>query len=482
MIFNSMDFMVFFCTMLLGYWIVPKKGRCIYLLIASYIFYMGWNPQYALLILFSTMATWLSSLLISRNRKKKKLVALICIILNLGILVYFKYSGFLLENINLFMDWLGLGQMRRKVDILLPVGISFYTFQALGYTIDVYRGEIEAERSFIKYALFVSFFPQLVAGPIERSKQLLGQIQTIEEKKIWNTEEIIRGFYLILWGLFQKMVIADRLAILVDTVFDSYWQYEFFGLSVAAAGFAIQIYCDFASYSLIAMGSAGIMGFHLMENFNVPYMALSVSDFWRRWHISLSTWLRDYVYIPLGGNRCKSLKKYRNLLVTFLVSGIWHGANWTFLAWGGIHAVYQIVGSATYGWREKIYDQLCVKRDCFSYRLGRRVVTFILVDLAWILFRSDTIGDAFYYIKRMITKRDYWSFFNGSIYTLGLKREEISVLGFSLGILALVDIIKYIKGERLDSFFAETEFMVSMGDSLFSDCFHYHLWYLWRGI
>lgn len=291
---------------------------------------MGWNPQYALLIAFSTVITYLSGILLEKVRgqesavKKKKLIVAVSFVTNIGILLFFKYFSFLFDNVVAVIQNLGFEISERPFDIILPVGISFYTFQALSYTVDVYRGEVESEKNFFRYALFVSFFPQLVAGPIERSKNLLKQVGSMEKIKLWNYERIAKGSVLMLWGYFQKMVIADRAAILVDHVYDTYWMYGSIELILASILFAVQIYCDFASYSLIAIGSARIMGFHLMENFNTPYFSCSIKDFWRRWHISLSTWFRDYLYIPLGGSRCGKEKKYRNLIITFLVSGLWH--------------------------------------------------------------------------------------------------------------------------------------------------------------
>lgn len=343
MLFNSIDFMIFFPIVLLVYFVIPKKIRYVWLLIASYYFYMGWNAKYALLIAFSTVMTYIGGILLSLIEAKnishkvgwKKGVIIGSFTINLGILVFFKYFDFLLSNFNRIVKACGISPIERTFDVILPVGISFYTFQALGYIIDVYRGEIKAEKNLLKYALFVSFFPQLVAGPIERSKNLISQIKNVENIKLWNYKHITNGAVQMLWGMFLKMVIADRIAIFVDTVYDGYWYYGSIELVLATALFAIQIYCDFASYSLIAKGAARIMGFELMENFNTPYFAKSIKEFWRRWHISLSSWFRDYLYIPLGGSRCSRWKKYRNIMITFLVSGLWHGANWNFVIWGG---------------------------------------------------------------------------------------------------------------------------------------------------
>ena len=340
--FNSYDFMIFFPIVLMVYFVIPTKVRGIWLLVASYYFYMSWNPKYALLIGFSTIITYICGIGIDKwkeseniGRDPVKWILFFGIMINLIILAVFKYSNFVLESVDLLFRRLHIGTIDRRVDLLLPVGISFYTFQALGYVIDVWRGEVKAEKNIVKYALFVSFFPQLVAGPIERSKNLLGQIRDVEKIKLWNARRVTSGAILMVWGFFMKMVVADRVAILVDTVFDNYRFYGSTELLLAVIGFSIQIYCDFGSYSLIAIGAAKIMGFHLMENFNAPYFAKDIRDFWSRWHISLSTWFRDYLYIPLGGNRKGRFRKALNLMIVFLVSGLWHGANWTFLAWGG---------------------------------------------------------------------------------------------------------------------------------------------------
>lgn len=304
MLFNSLNFMLFYPIVLLVYYILPAKVRYVWLLAASYYFYMGWNPKYALLIALSTLITYLSGLWIekrSHNHRMQKVILVSNLAANLGILFFFKYFDFALENINMVRSRLGAGLIDRSFDVVLPVGISFYTFQALSYTMDVYKGTIRAERNVLKYALFVSFFPQLVAGPIERSESLLHQIKGLATMKGFDYGKMVDGVILILWGLFQKMVIADRAAILVDTVYDSYWLYGSVELILASILFAVQIYCDFGSYSIIAVGTAKILGIELMENFNTPYFAQSIKGFWRRWHISLSSWFRDYVYIPLGG-------------------------------------------------------------------------------------------------------------------------------------------------------------------------------------
>lgn len=458
--FNSINFMIFFPVVLALYFVIPKALRQIWLLAASYYFYMSWNARYALLIAASTLITYVSGIAIERYRDsgrtgRRLTVLFSCLGINLGILLFFKYGNFLIASLDRGLELLHIGSVDQRFYFLLPVGISFYTFQALGYTIDVYRGDVRAETNLIRYALFVSFFPQLVAGPIERSKNLLSQMQNIAEIKLWNARRVTSGTILMIWGFFVKMVIADRAAVLVNTVFDNYHMYGSTELVLAAVFFALQIYCDFGSYSLIAIGAAKIMGFELMENFNTPYFACSIRDFWSRWHISLSTWFRDYVYIPLGGSRCSRLKKYRNLMITFAVSGLWHGAGWGFLAWGLLHGMYQVVGDVTKGIRQRINAAFQTKTESFSYKLGQTALTFVLVDVAWIFFRSQGLHVALEYFQRIFTKWDPWSFFNGEIYSLGLDRPEMNILLAGIVILFLVDLIRYRKGQGFSEFLAE---------------------------
>lgn len=301
--FNSFEFMIFFPIVAVVYFIIPLKIRHVWLLASSYYFYMSWNPKYALLMIISTVITYFSGILMEKvkNTSKKKIILVMSLASNLSILAVFKYLNFILDSINFVFHTLNMKAGIPVVDILLPVGISFYTFQALGYSIDVYRNDVCAEHNFIRYALFVSFFPQLVAGPIERSGNLLKQIKNMAEDRMLSYENITSGLTIIIWGLFLKMVIADRAAVLVNTVFDHYYMYGTFELLIAVFSFSIQIYCDFASYSTIAIGAARVLGVRLMENFETPYFSRSIKEFWRRWHISLSTWFRDYLYIPLGG-------------------------------------------------------------------------------------------------------------------------------------------------------------------------------------
>ena len=455
--FNSINFMIFFPVVLALYFVIPKALRQIWLLAASYYFYMSWNARYALLIAASTLITYVSGIAIERYRDsgrtgRRLTVLFSCLGINLGILLFFKYGNFLIASLDRGVELLHIGSVDQRFYFLLPVGISFYTFQALGYTIDVYRGDVRAETNLIRYALFVSFFPQLVAGPIERSKNLLSQMQNIAEIKLWNARRVTSGTILMIWGFFVKMVIADRAAVLVNTVFDNYRMYGSTELVLAAVFFALQIYCDFGSYSLIAIGAAKIMGFELMENFNTPYFACSIRDFWSRWHISLSTWFRDYLYIPLGGNRRGRVRKSVNIMIVFLASGLWHGADWSYVVWGGIHGAYQVIGDYLASFREKCIRKLRVNTACFSWKFLQTAVTFVLVVFAWIFFRADSIGDAFHYIRRIWMRPTPWVLFNGEIFTLGLDRPEMNILLVSICMLGLVDLVRYRKKMTLDVF------------------------------
>lgn len=454
MLFNSIDFLIFFPVVVLVYLMIPKKIRYIWLLVTSYYFYMSWNAQYALLILASTLTTYLAGWLVHKVEQKwvKRTCLWACLGINLGILFFFKYFDFFLDSLNKALSIIKIQAIDKPFDVLLPVGISFYTFQVLGYIIDVYKGKAEPEKNILKYALFVSFFPQLVAGPIGRTDGLLKQIHNAENIKVWDYSNITRGLTLMVWGLFAKMVISDRVALLVDCVFANVYMEGTVALIAGAVGYALQIYCDFMGYSTVAMGAAKVMGFELIDNFDTPYFAQSIAEFWRRWHISLSTWLRDYVYIPLGGNRKGKVRKYFNLLVTFGVSGLWHGANWNFVAWGLLHAVYQIVGDISRPLKEKIYALTKTKTDCFSFKLLKIIGTFTLVDIAWIFFRAGSLSVAVQYIKRIFTKWDPWSLFNGELYTLGLDRPEFNILIVSTVILLLVDLIRYFKKQTITAF------------------------------
>ena len=425
MLFNSLDFLLFFPIVCITYWILPNKIRNPFLLIASYYFYLNWKPIYGLLIFCSTIITWLCSLGIDKTEKKeyKKSILLFCLISNLYILFLFKYANFFTSSVNACFEMLGIRLEIPQMNILLPVGISFYTFQAIGYTIDVYRKTILPEKNFFTYALFVSFFPQLVAGPIERAKNLLPQFHS---KHIFNQEKALEGLKLMIWGYFMKLCIAERLSPYVDAVYNNYHQHNGTSLLLATFFFTFQIFCDFGGYSLIAIGAAKCMNFELMQNFNRPYFAINIKQFWRKWHISLSTWFMDYVYIPLGGNRCKTTKHLKNLFVTFFVSGLWHGANWTFIAWGSLHGIYLIVGILKNKYLPK------VKAPSVIHTIVNVIVTFCLVMFAWIFFRANDITSAFAIIKKIFTEPG--ALYNGD----GLPNQLLGLL--CIGILMMKEL------------------------------------------
>lgn len=396
MLFNSIAFLLFFPIVCVIYFSIPPqmiRARNLLLLIASYYFYMNWQPAYALLLLTSTFVTYIAALGIGcfEDRRKKKICLVSSLVLNLAILFLFKYYNFLSSNISMGLEACGLKIDIPEFGLILPVGISFYTFQALGYSIDVYRGTTKVERDFATYALFVSFFPQLVAGPIERSNNLLPQFK---QQHRFDYEAVMSGVKLMVWGYFMKLALADRCGIYVDAIFNNVDKHNGGSYLVASLLFPFQIYGDFAGYSLIAIGVARVMGFRLMENFRRPYFATSVGEFWHRWHISLSTWFKDYVYIPLGGNRVGRLRNYFNLLVTFVISGIWHGANWTFFLWGTLHGILLCIEKA-----------LGIGKQKFTAinKFFHWAITFVLVCFALILFRANNLSDAMMVIKGIFT-------------------------------------------------------------------------------
>jgi D-alanyl-lipoteichoic acid acyltransferase DltB (MBOAT superfamily) len=350
---------------------------------------MSWQPIYGCLILFATAVSWLTAIGFEKKTGRKKILLISCLVICFGILFIFKYANFISASINNLFTGLHIQMQIPFLNVLLPVGISFYTFQIVGYVIDVYKGNIRAEKNFYIYALFVSFFPQLVAGPIERAGNLLPQFHRVHR---FDTSNLTKGLRLVLWGYFMKVVVSDRLSIYVESVYSNVPHHNGTSLLLATFFFAFQIYCDFGGYSNIAIGCAKIMGFDLMTNFRRPYLATSVVDFWRRWHISLSTWFKDYLYIPLGGNRCGKYRNYYNLLVTFIVSGIWHGANWTFIIWGALNGIFQVI--------EKMFAGTKKKSSKLIY-LTNILITFVLVSMTWVFFRANSVADSFLILKKI---------------------------------------------------------------------------------
>jgi len=392
MIFNSFNFIILFPLIFLFYYVIPVrygKWRNLFLLLVSYALYLQWKPVYALILLGVTVVTYYTARIITVSRQPK-VVLCIGILLTLAPLLFFKYFNFINETLRQLMNYLGISSQLHGLNWAIPIGISFFTFQAIGYVCDVYFKKQELEHDFLVYALFVSFFPCIISGPINRASLLIPQIKAI--RPYFNYDKAVVGLKLLLWGMFMKVVVADRVALYVDIVFDNYVQYTGLSCLLASIFYTIQIYADFAGYSMMAIGVGKVLGFDLTQNFNRPYFAVSVTDFWHRWHISLSTWLRDYIYIPLGGSRCSKIKNYWNIFITFLVSGIWHGANWTFIVWGCLHGVVQIF--------EKMLGlQKCNHQGVV--RVMRMLLTFIVVNFAWIFFRMPTLADSSLMIKHI---------------------------------------------------------------------------------
>lgn len=392
MLFNSFQFLIFFPVVTTVYFLLPHRFRWFHLLLASCVFYAAFIPAYLLILFATIIIDYIAGICIGKaTGQARGNFLILSIITNVGILAVFKYYNFFIENVNVLLKTFEVAtQPLPYWSLILPIGLSFHTFQAMSYTIEVYRGNQKAEKHFGIYALYVMFYPQLVAGPIERPQNMLHQFH---EKKFFRYDNLIEGMKLITWGLFKKVVIADRLSLLVNEVYNNPTEYEGLTFVVATIFFAFQIYCDFSGYSSIALGSAKVMGFTLMQNFNMPYLARSISEFWQRWHISLSTWFRDYLYIPLGGSKVGRWRWYYNLFVTFLISGVWHGANWTYVIWGGLHGLYIITEQAIVP--VKIHtDKVFGWVPTTSVDMLKRLWVFVLVCFAWIFFRANSLQDA----------------------------------------------------------------------------------------
>lgn len=428
--FNSFQYIIFLVAVVIANFLLPSFLSRIMLLAASFYFYMCWNPKYSLLMLLSIVITYVCGILINKfssDKKAQKQVLFVATLANLLILFYFKYFNFVIDCINgIFKSQFNF------IDVLLPIGISFYIFQAIGYTIDVYRGRLQAEKNFINYALFVSFFPQLVAGPIERSTNMLNQFKVKPKVTLDNMKN---GCILILFGLVEKIVIADRIAIVANAIFNNSTQMSSLFLVLGAVFFSIQIYADFSSYTHIARGSAQLLGYSLMKNFETPYLAPNIKSFWKRWHISLTSWFTDYLYIPLGGSRVSPPRIYMNIIIVFLVSGLWHGASLTFLAWGALHAIAQVIF--------KLYDKYVGVKLMFV----NHIITYGFVCFSYIFFRAQTIDEALVYIGRM------FSFTSASIgnmlQILNVSQNEFYVALAIVVFVFAVDILRKIKVDAL---------------------------------
>ncbi|HYC56770.1 MAG TPA: MBOAT family O-acyltransferase [Candidatus Binatia bacterium] len=433
MLFTSLQFLIFLPAAAAVLFALPARWRNLYLLLLSYGFYAAWKPAYVLLLVLATAISYGSAIAIERasSPAARKAWVTASAIGNLGALFVFKYFNLFGQSGEALLRALGVQVQVPELSLLLPVGISFYTFQSLGYTIDVYRGVRPAERDVVRYALFVSFFPQILSGPINRSTHLLPQFL---RPSYFDSERIVAGMQLMAWGFFKKMVIADRLGVYVDQVYDDPTGVGGLPIFVATVLYAFQVYCDFSGYTDIAIGTAQILGYEMMVNFRQPYLAASTQEFWRRWHISLSTWFRDYVYISLGGNRVSAWRRYLNLFVVFVLSGLWHGASWTFVIWGALHGLYLVVGVATRDAREAWAQRnglAAMPRLRYALQL---LITFALVDFAWIFFRAATFEDALYVITHMFRG---WDLSAGI--SLGLGTYEMTLVLVAIAILLIVD-------------------------------------------
>lgn len=399
MLFNSFAFLLFFPVVTIFYFLLTHRFRWLFLLLASCFFYMFFKPEYILILGFTIVVDYYAGILIAKaeNKRKRKKFLLLSLVANISVLAFFKYYNFINYNITDLANYFGFKVDIPLLNILLPIGLSFHTFQAMSYTIEVYRGHQSPERHFGIYALYVMFYPQLVAGPIERPQNLLHQFR---EKKRADPDRIASGLKLMSWGLFKKLAIADRLSPMVDQVYNHPDSYHGLNVFLATLFFAEQIYCDFSGYSDIAIGSARVMGFDLMKNFRNPYLSKSITEFWSRWHVSLSTWFRDYLYIPLGGNRVAVPRWMLNLLVTFLISGLWHGANWTFIIWGGLNGLF-------------ILSEILMARQFKNLQPPpaiKHVITLILISFTWLFFRANSLNDASVLLRNLFAFREGFAF------------------------------------------------------------------------
>ena len=444
MLFNSLQFIFFFIVVILTYYSLPHRGRIWLLLLASCYFYAVFQPIYILILFVTIVLDYFAGIWIENAKgKKRKWLLVLSLISNIGFLAYFKYYNFFVENINDIFFHLGSTTQLELLKILLPIGLSFHTFQAMSYTIEVYRGNEKAEKDFAIYALYVMFYPQLVAGPIERPQNVLWQFHKYFE---FDFENLKAGLMRMAWGMFKKVVIADRLAMVVDYSFDNPYEHNGFTLLVATIFFTFQIYCDFSGYSDIAIGAARVMGFKLMENFEAPYFSKSINEFWRRWHISLSSWFKDYLYIPLGGNRVGEFRKYFNLFFVFMMSGLWHGAAWTYIIWGALHGIYLVLAQI-----RKKYNPFDVKKYFSNNILNifNLVFTFILVMLTWVFFRAKGLSNAKIIISKILHIENY-----GGIVATPFSINEMVFCWFLIAILLIKDkFIKHINTQNTTWFY-----------------------------
>lgn len=441
-LFNSFEFGLFFPTVTLLYFLLPHRFRWGMLLAASCFFYMMFIPQYIAILGVTIVIDYVAALWMVRPglpTGKRKAILIGSILSTCLVLFVFKYWNFFHSNLAMLARLIGWNYPIRMLNIILPIGLSFHTFQSLSYVIEVYRGHQKPERHFGIYALYVMFYPQLVAGPIERPQNLLHQFRT---PHLFEYQRVTDGLKLMLWGMFKKVVIADRLAIAVNHIYGDPRAYSGGPLLVATVFFAFQIYCDFSGYSDIAIGAAQVMGFRLMDNFNRPYFSKSIAEFWKRWHISLSTWFRDYLYIPLGGNRAKTWRWRMNLFVTFLVSGLWHGANWTYVIWGALNGGYLIASHSTQRLRQAMCQRLGLARFPTLHKVFRVATTFSLVCVAWIFFRANTISEAWYIITHLFRGLAHRWKPAGGYWNTGTDQAEWIIVLLSIGLMEGVHVLQ----------------------------------------
>ncbi|MBU0758544.1 MAG: MBOAT family protein [Nanoarchaeota archaeon] len=441
MLFNSLHFLIFFPIVVMTYFGVRQKYRWIILLISSYYFYMSWKAEFIILIVFSTLINYLIGIKIyeSKAKAKKRFFLWSGIIINLGLLFFFKYLNFFSIEFNSLMQLIGIQLNPLTLNIILPLGISFYTFQSLSYIIEIYWNKLKPEKHLGIFAVYISFFPQLVAGPIERAGHLLPQFI---KKHEFEYKRATYGLKMMLWGFFKKVVIAERLAVVVNTIYNDATGYTGIPLIMATVFFAFQLYCDFSGYSDIAIGAAQVMGFRLMENFRRPYFSRSVQEFWKRWHISLSSWFKDYLYIPLGGNRVPIARWLFNIMVVFILSGFWHGANWTFVIWGALHGLFLIMEAAVNPVKKKILDLTQLVKANWLVQSIEIVVTFALVNIGWIFFRANTLSDAWYILTHLFQGIN----FNFSEIIIGVGWYEMKI---AFGLIAFMECV-HIMQEHMD--------------------------------
>lgn len=447
MSFFSLKFISFLGIIFIIYHAISCRYKIYILFAASLFFYACFDLKYTLVLLFVIAVSFCVGKVIYNNRNSDgnngKVLIIVGILTVLVLLVLFKFWNYAQL---IAAKLLGTGDIASAgaAAIIAPIGISFFTLEAIGYMVDVYKGRIPAEEDFFKYALFISFFPKVMSGPIERSTTLLKQIHDGVE---FNYEKVRHSFLLILWGSFIKLLIANRLAVIVNAAFDSYMEQTGFTMLMAVILYGIQLYVDFAGYSYMAIGMAGVFGYDLVENFRQPYFSQNVRDFWRRWHISLSSWLRDYVYIPLGGSRKGKTRRYLNLVITFLISGLWHGTGMHFVAWGLIHGIYQVLSIMLEKLMTPLTSKISIKRDCFSYKMVKAVITFALVDFAWLFFRADSVGSALEIINRILFHPEIGRTIYENLMLAGVEIKKDGMLIFELLLLFLVDLYHETRGQ-----------------------------------